>query len=189
MKSLITIAALLLTTKAFATDVMFYCQGVDNKFIHASITAASQEAAEAAVLKLMQEADMKVTKVACELPPKILALADLGGKRWGFQGMVNDATYLVFEGKHMLDIQECGSEKIIHDFTFEIIDDNTFTITDLKFIGNEEACNPMWVPGFQIGSRVHIQGVQRVGQRAGILVEDRRPTHETASTSLYKEMK
>jgi hypothetical protein len=138
------------------------------------------------IAKSQGQASFNGDDVTCTVLPRRGGIADLGGKKWGFQGLAKNETYLEFADGQVRWVQDCGSEKMIQKFNTEMVGTNKLKLSPA---GIEGSCNPHYVAGFKDGSIVTFSVLIRDGQASTMVVEDNRPNEDMAYQSLYQEMK
>lgn len=183
MKQLLFVVALVFVSKQTWAE-NYDCQILDGPSAgYGTVTIAPDMPTAIENIKKAQG----TTQVSCEIlvPHEFGTAADLPGKKWGFQGIVSNQTYLVFENNQLLHVQECGNQKKIYRFSMVAVDGKSFKLSP---IGTEGECNPSFIPLVKRDCIVTFDIGHQVGKPYAMLIHAKNPEEGLASTSFYLEM-
>lgn len=186
MNFFVSTTVLLVCASALAqTPKIYSCQALDGNQSGLGGISNGNDKVEAEIKFLELVKQYGVTKVSCSTLPKQGELSDLGGKKWVFQGLNSNETYLVFQGNQLLYIQECGKGRLVQKFNTEVVGNKSLKLTEA---GSEGSCNPYYVAGFETGSIISVQIMISEDQASTLLIKDQRHGETTSTTSFYREM-
>lgn len=130
---------------------------------------------------------MEIENASCLARPPLMVgkMEDLGGKKWGFFGLIMNQFYLSFEEQQVLIIQECGSGRLIYKFNADVISENSLKLTQA---GTEGYCNPRVTPIFKDGDVITFQITKSGAEPYSLSIFRKNPSEGMVSMSSYQEV-